>query len=833
MDLSSCPAWLGAGVLALALPSHATLTQTNGNFDAGVASGTNQNDIAGWFDGNHHPTGFWEDAWQSTTNLPTGHSGGVAAFSSEAGASNFLYQAIGTRNSGDTALNFSISLGAFTDVPGIRTGTLTVGLYEQTGSFTGADGVDVAGAEGITQVGTSVVVPITREGGAAAVASIETGSFDISGANADNTLYLRFQWSGEYISLDNVSASFSDGTQPDILIHRVISPAVFADDQTRVTVEFTGVPNRIYQIQHSTDMGAGSWSTPASFPTGPTGKFEATFSKPGNIAAAWNARMFFRLADAVGPGAILNFDALRGYVSSFNSQRPDDTNGGPQSDGSTHAVNNAQASAWMEKNVPLFECSDKELEEIYHFRWWTYRKHVKNTPAGFVVTEFLPKVDWSVAYNTINCPVGHHLYEGRWIRDPKIINDYTRFHFGKGGDPGGVSKRYSQWIADGIHASYLVHADKPFITGLLDPLVNNHEAWKQGGPEVGPWQVSRLLDNGLYWQFDSWEGQEVSIGGTGIRPPVNSYRYGDAMAIARIADLAGRKDLADRYRDEARRLRDDFQTRLWDPEAKFFKVMRHAQAPMNQYHNQAAEDCAPGNLVNVREIFGYVPWYFNMPEDGRGYEQAWRQLTDPAGFQGAFGPTVAERRHPKFFINPAGCMWCGASWPFATSQTLTAMANLINNYPQEVIGKKEYFDLLKTYTRSHRHTLDDGKTVPWIDESLNPDTGRWIMDGSFPMSRGRDYNHSTYCDLIITGLVGLRPRADDLIEVNPLVPEGVLDYFCLDNIAYHGRNLTVSWDKTGNRYGRGAGLRVLADGREIARSATLARVTATLDGGAP
>jgi hypothetical protein len=111
--------------------------------------------------------------------------------------------------------------------------------------------------------------------------------------------------------------------------------------------------------------------------------------------------------------------------------------------------------------------------------------------------------------------------------------------------------------------------------------------------------------------------------------------------------------------------------------------------------------------------------------------------SDPKGFQGAFGPPVAERRHPKFFINPAGCMWCGASWPFATSQTLTAMANVINNYRQEVVGKKEYFDMLKAYTRSHRHTLEDGKTVSWIDESLNPDTGRWIMTGSFPMSRGR------------------------------------------------------------------------------------------------
>ena len=531
---------------------------------------------------------------------------------------------------------------------------------------------------------------------------------------------------------------------------------------------------------------------------------------------------------AEGAGAILKPDALRSYVATFNGQRPDDTAEGLPADGSVTAISNDQAADWMEKNIPLFECSDKDIEETYYFRWWAYRKHIWKTPDGFVVTEFLPKVGWSKKHNTINCPVGHQLYEGRWIRDPKVMSEYAAFHFGKGGDPGGSSKMYSQWITDGIYANYLVTADKPFVTGLLDALIKNHEAWKQGNPALHPWQRSRLLDNGLYWQVDSWEGQEFSIGGTGIRPPMNSYMFGSAVAIAKIAELAGRKELADQYRAEAEQLRKRVQEQLWDPEAKFFKVMRHEMAPMNQYDNSVAEVCEPGKLVKVREIFGFVPWYFNMPEAGRGYEEAWRQLTDPQGFSGAYGPTVAERRDPKFFINAAGCMWCGASWPFSTSQTLTALANVLNNYNQDVVGKKEYFDLLKAYTRSHRLTLDDGKVVSWLDESLNPDTGRWMKVGPFPKTRGRDYNHSSYCDLVISGLVGLRPRSDDLVEVNPLVPEDALDYFCLDNVSYHGHNLTILWDKTGQRYGRRKGLHILADGKEIAYSEKLTKITGGL-----
>ena len=61
--------------------------------------------------------------------------------------------------------------------------------------------------------------------------------------------------------------------------------------------------------------------------------------------------------------------------------------------------------------------------------------------------------------------------------------------------------------------------------------------------------------------------------------------------------------------------------------------------------------------------------------------------------------------------------------------------------------------------------------------------------------RSRYYNHSTFNDLMITGLIGLRPRMDNTVEVNPLIPEGKWDYFCLDNVLYHGRNLTILWDK--------------------------------------
>lgn len=443
-------------------------------------------------------------------------------------------------------------------------------------------------------------------------------------------------------------------------------------------------------------------------------------------------------------------------------------------------------AAWIADNAPLFECPDRDLQEIYYFRWHVYRRHIQQTPAGYVVTEFLPNVPWAGKYNTISCAAGHHFYEGRWLRDPKYLDDYATFWFRNGGDP----RRYSFWAADAMYARYLANGDKGFITSLLADLVRNYEAWEH----------DHLGDNGLYWQIDDRDGMEYSIGGSGYRPTLNSYQYGDAVAISRIAELAGRDELAKRFRQKAGKLKSLVQEKLWDRDGHFFKTL-----PRNS-----------AQLVTVREEVGFIPWYFNLPD--AGFEGAWKQLMDPQGFFAPCGPTTAERQSPRFnFAADHDCLWNGPSWPYATTQTLVAMANLLNNYRQDVVGKSDYLTVLRNYARSQHK---EGK--PWIAEDLDAVSGKWIVD----LPRSVDYNHSGYCDLIITGLVGLRPRADDGLEINPLVPDGAFDYFALDGVPYHSRSLTILYDKTGERYHKGSGLIVLVNGKEISRTASPQKMTA-------
>jgi hypothetical protein len=474
-------------------------------------------------------------------------------------------------------------------------------------------------------------------------------------------------------------------------------------------------------------------------------------------------------------------ERVKAYVDDFN--RADE-------ELVVNLISNARAFDWMSEQIPFFECPDKEIERIYYFRWWTYRKHIRAHDGFLCLSEFLPR-------NPVSSGVGHHVLEGRWIHDNRYLDQNLLYWLrGTDGKPHDT-QNFSSWTMWAAYQRYLVNGDKAFIVGMLDDFIRDYQGW----------EAKRLAPEGTYWQFESRDAMEDSINGDrraeNRRPSISSYMYGNAQAIAAVATLAGKPDLAAEYTAKAAAIKKAVQEQLWDPQAKFFKV---------RWKN--------GPLSDAREAIGFIPWYFALPD--RGYEEAWKQLIDPEGFWAPIGLTTAERRHPRFRTHGTGhsCEWDGAVWPFATSQTLTALANVLNDYPQSHVTRADYLKALQAYARSHQL---EGQA--YIGEYMDERTGRWLRND---LERGRHYNHSTFCDLIIGGLVGLRPRADETIHVNPLVPESAWDWFCLDNVPYRGHRLTIVWDRTGQRYRQQPGLTILRDGEPIAHSPRLGPLSAAL-----
>jgi hypothetical protein len=496
--------------------------------------------------------------------------------------------------------------------------------------------------------------------------------------------------------------------------------------------------------------------------------------------------LFFSTIACTGQSkSILKADDFRHYVDYFN--RMEDEN-------IAQAIPNAQAWEWMKANIPLFECPQDNFEEMYYYRWWTLRKHIIETPVGYAMTEFLVKRPYADKYNLIACAMGHHVMESRWLHQSKYLDQYLHVWYrGNDGKPMAKLHGFSSWTPDALYQKYLADGDKAYMLDLLPDMISDYHRWEE----------ERRLPNGLFWQEDVKDGMEEQISGgrrvKNARPTINSYMVANAQAISKMAQMAGNTDAQKLFAAKADTLKNLMEQNLWNPEKNFYETIQEKT----------------DSFAGVREAIGYIPWYFNIPSEDKAV--AWEQVKDEKGFLAPYGLTTAERRHPLFRSHGCcRCEWDGAIWPFATSQTLTSMANLLNNYQQNVVNDSVYFRHMELYVESQYH-----RGRPYIGEYQDEVTGYWLKGDQ---ERSRYYDHSTFNDMIITGLVGLRPRADEKIEVNPLVPDGKWDWFCLDNVKYPGNIITIVWDKDGSKYKKGKGLYVLVNGKEKGRRNDLGRL---------
>src|ERR1700722_7931354 len=86
--------------------------------------------------------------------------------------------------------------------------------------------------------------------------------------------------------------------------------------------------------------------------------------------------------DATLPGPhslVLHADSFKHFIDEFNSNDDERYQG---------LFPNSVAWDFLKGNTPLLDCPDDDIEKTYYFRWWTYRKHIKQSPDGFIITEF-------------------------------------------------------------------------------------------------------------------------------------------------------------------------------------------------------------------------------------------------------------------------------------------------------------------------------------------------------------------------------------------------------------------------------------------------------------
>ena len=179
--------------------------------------------------------------------------------------------------------------------------------------------------------------------------------------------------------------------------------------------------------------------------------------------------------------------------------RPHFVEGAPCPQPPCNRVNDS-TYAWAAENMPFFDCDDPDLVSAYYFRIKTYKSHIIHTDlvdAPYVVSEFGPAVHWGGAGGAINAAAGHHIHDGRWIRDAAIMDSEIGFWFGRhhtadGKRVQGGNDVYSSWIISSAVARAEVLGNMDLLVELLPELTQWWEGKANGG--YGP-----------MWRMDCYE----------------------------------------------------------------------------------------------------------------------------------------------------------------------------------------------------------------------------------------------------------------------------------------------------------------------------------------
>ena len=349
---------------------------------------------------------------------------------------------------------------------------------------------------------------------------------------------------------------------------------------------------------------------------------------------------------------------------------------------------------------------------------------------------------------------------------------------------------YSNWLIDAAYNYSLITGDYAFGDDFIEKLDKYYTEWEK----------KHGLPDGSFWSEDNYDAMEYSVSGTdeklkvlqGVRPTLNSYMCADALALSRFASVYGDKETAEKYLEKHEYLKNFINEKLF--EDGFYRA----------YHYTKKEDPTKAVIkkgTSPRELIGYIPFMFGIPV--KGAEKCFDLLLSDKHFYNGYGLTTVEQCNPRFMYKVKHeCLWNGYIWPFATSQTLTALMNTAKNTDDEKY-KEMFASLLSQYARMHKRTKEDGTTVSWIDEVMSPVDGDWSSRtllkkwGWNPLKggyeRGKDYNHSTFCDLVISGLCGVGVK-DGEISVNPVIPDS-WDYFSLKGVRVLGKEYNINYDR--------------------------------------
>ncbi|MDX2170717.1 MAG: hypothetical protein SF182_26840 [Deltaproteobacteria bacterium] len=449
---------------------------------------------------------------------------------------------------------------------------------------------------------------------------------------------------------------------------------------------------------------------------------------------------------------------------------------------------------WFADNVPYFDAPDMGFKKMWYYRWWVARFSMVDMQTadlrGYAFYEGKLGFD-----NPIGFAVPLQIKELTYARDPafafgQLDNSYrNRAPNGAVIDPPGSpywNETYSHWIAAAAAELHRVHPLPPeHLKALLPAMADDVRAWMtaydsdgDGLPERDRPRVTGYdLDILSYWYFDGTRLDPQADPPAMERADFAAFVYGNAVGVAELADAAGDTALAAEFRERAAKIRSAALAELWDDQTHFF------------YPQRAGDDArAP-----IRELHGFFPFTTDLAPNEPRYTAALAALIDPNDFWARYPPVITSLQHYKTWNWQMDGLTRNIA-PHPISMGARTALEAIKHYDHHPVTAQHFMELMRRYN----DLIYPG--VHPSDATWRPNAheyySKWEPYSVSPRPKPSDISHdfhSMYISLVVEGVVGLTPRIDEQIELEPMAREW--SYFALDGLRYRGHDLTIIWDR--------------------------------------
>ena len=453
----------------------------------------------------------------------------------------------------------------------------------------------------------------------------------------------------------------------------------------------------------------------------------------------------------------------------------------------------AEYNLYWAENLPYIDVPKKAVQKAIDYRWWLERFNSLDANIPGYDYQYPVTIEGVLGYNNaIILTQPMHLQDTKWLRSPYLAygqllsagnSSQSSAFLDNPGNRNNWNNHYGQYLAEaGYEAFNVIGGGAELAENLA--YYFGHDATGQlehYGNHIEGRDLIAYRNN--YMTGNDADTISMHAPGTGTWKAhgENAYVWAAADAAAKLYEQLGNTEQAKYYRDLADKIKADVLELMWCEECQKFET--YAVRPTGTQHNANQP-----NLVKYTESNNYNYFAVGLvPDDAASvtkYKEALKAFSNGKEF-------------PIF--------------PFYT-------ANQVHN--QEVSGSNNFSNInftvqlrlyesaLRTYDKEQTYITDDmlAMMAEWMAWNVYPDAGdiRYPNNNEFHNIDGRTYENyyrswiyhnilGNHTYLFIEDMAGIQPRSDEKIELSPI--DFSYDHFMVNNVRYHGHDLTVVWDK--------------------------------------